>query len=146
MEVALFNGKTYGKENTQLYVFEETWDTFRPITKVEWNGKKFVNQDTLYKQNLFDPYYGFGNLEMKNHCKVLTENTELNGAELDPLSFWKWCGTSTEWFRDRPCVLSSCGNHDWKKYVAYIGSRPKTLRRAPSSRITRRLVVKRLKM
>jgi hypothetical protein len=146
MEVALFNGKTYGKENTQLYVFEETWDTFRPITKVEWNGKKFAINDRLYKQNLFDTHYGFGSLEMKNYCKVLTENTELNGPELDPLSFWKWCGTSTEWFCDRPCVLSSCGNHDWKKYVAYTGSRPKTLRRAPSSRITRRLVVKRVKM
>jgi hypothetical protein len=140
MEVVTFNGKTYGKENTQLYVFEDTWDTFRPITRVEWNGKKFVIQDTVYKQNLFDPYYGFGSVEMKNRCKILTENTELNGKEVDPVSFWKWCGTPTQWFRDRMCVLSSCGEHEWRKYILTSGSRPRTLRRAPSSRITRRLV------
>jgi len=142
MEVVQFHGKTYGKENSYLYVFEATWDSFRPITKVEWNGKKFDINDATYKQDLFDQYYGFGSHEMKIHCKNLTENTELNGPELDPLSFWRWCGTSTEWFRDRQCVLSPCGNHDWKKYIITTGSRPRTLRRAPSSRITRRLVAK----
>lgn len=142
MEVVQFHGKTYGKENSHLYVFEATWDSFRPITKVEWNGKKFAIHDATYKQDLFDQYYGFGSHEMKIRCKTLTENTELNGPELDPLSFWRWCGTSTEWFRDRQCVLSPCGNHDWKKYIITTGSRPRTLRRAPSSRITRRLVAK----
>lgn len=142
MEVVQFHGKTYGKENSHLYVFEATWDSFRPITKVEWNGKKFAIRDATYKQDLFDQYYGFGSREMKIRCKTLTENTELNGPELDPLSFWRWCGTSTEWFRDRQCVLSPCDNHDWKKYIITTGSRPRTLRRAPSSRITRRLVAK----
>jgi hypothetical protein len=142
MEVVQFHGKTYGKENSHLYVFEATWDSFRPITKVEWNGKKFAIDDATFKQDLFDQYYGFGSDEMKIRCKALTENTELNGPELDPLSFWKWCGTSTEWFRDRQCVLSPCDNHDWKKYIITTASRPRTLRRAPSSRITRRLVAK----
>jgi hypothetical protein len=142
MEVVQFHGKTYGKENSYLYVFEATWDSFRPITKVEWNGKKFAIRDATFKQDLFDQYYGFGSHEMKIRCKTLTENTELNGPELDPLSFWKWCGTSTEWFRDRQCVLSPCDNHDWKKYIITTASRPRTLRRAPSSRITRRLVAK----
>jgi hypothetical protein len=146
MEVRMFRGRTYGKSAGQLYVFEETWDTFRPIVRVVWNGKKFAIDDSIYKSNLFDPCYGFGSLEMKNQCKQITENTELEGKELNPTEFWNWCGTSTEWFHDRPCVLSGCESRDWKKFIVRSGSKPRTLRHAPAPRVTRRLVAKGLKV
>lgn len=142
MEVCQFRGRTYGKLNTALFVFEETWDTFRPISRVCWNGNKFVIDDSVYKTNLFDPCYGFGNAETKRYCKKLTENTELEGKEFNPTDFWNWCGTPTEWFQDRPCVLSRCASKDWKKYIQYTASRPRTLRHAPGARVTRRLLRK----
>jgi len=145
MEIIQFNGKTYGKENTQLYVFEDTWDTFRPITKAGWDGKKIAIDDFKYKNNLFDPFYGFGSAEMKSYCKNLTEITELENANKIESStdFWKWCGTPTEWFRDRQCViLNQCAVQEWKKYVSYTNSKPRTLRHAPSKRVTRRLLRK----
>ena len=146
MDVCMFRGRTYGKASGQLYVFEDTWDSFRPITKVYWNGKKFATDDSVYKTNIFDPVYGFGSQEMKSRCKYLTGTTELEGPELNPTDFWNWCGTPTEWFHDRPCVVSGCGSKDWKNYIKYSGSRPKTLRHAPGSRVTRRLVGKNLKI
>jgi len=145
MEITKFNGKTYGKENTRLYVFEETWDTFRPITKVGWNGKKLTIDDAEYKPNLFDPFYGFGSANMKSHCKNLTAITELENATNIETStdFWKWCGTSTEWFRDRPCVMTNhCEAPEWKKYISYTNSKPRTLRHGPSRRVTKRLLRK----
>lgn len=147
MEVIQFNGKIYGKENTQLYVFEELWDTFRPITRVYWNGNKFVLDDSVYKTNLFDPVYGFGSQEMKSHCKFLTGTTDLECNDISsPQNFWAWCGTQTEWFHDRPCVVGGCEPKDWKRYIRNTSSRPRTLRHAPSSRITRRLVGKGIKL
>jgi hypothetical protein len=146
MEVCQFRGRTYGKVNGTLFVFEETWDSFRPIKLVYWNGKKFITDDTDFKTNLFDQNYGFGSSEMKLFCKKITENTELGGLELNSTDFWNWCGTPTEWFRDRPCVLSGCESRDWKKFIILSGSKPRTLRRAHGSRVTRRLVTKSLKV
>ena len=146
MEVCIFRGRTYGKINGALFIFEETWDIFRPIKRVYWNGKKFATDDANFKTDLFNPNYGFGSSEMKNFCKKITENTELSGIELDSTDFWNWCGTSTEWFRDRPCVLSGCDSHDWKNFIIRSGSKPRTLRRAHGSRVTKRLVAKGLKI
>ena len=146
MEVCQFRGRTYGKVNGTLFVFEETWDSFRPIKRVYWNGKKFITDDTDFKTNLFDQNYGFGSSEMKLFCKKITENTELGGLELNSTDFWNWCETPTEWFRDRPCVLSGCESRDWKKFIILSGSKPRTLRRAHGSRVTRRLVTKSLKV
>ena len=146
MEVCQFRGRTYGKFNGTLYIFEETWDMFRPITRVYWNGTKFTIDDVVFKTNLFDPYYGFGSPDMKHQCKELTENTELEGKDLNPTDFWAWCGTRTEWFHDRPCVVSGCGSADWKKYIQHTGYRARTLRHAPGARVTKRLVTKGLKV
>jgi hypothetical protein len=145
MDVCVFHTRTYGKLNQTLFVFEPTWDSFRPITKVGWDGKKF-STDEPFKTNLFSPYYGFESPEQKTLCRQLAETTELDAREiLDPTEFWKWAGlTSASWFRDRPCVfLSECVPRNWHNYVKYLGSRGKTLRRRiPSRRVTRRLIRK----
>jgi len=143
MELIKFYGKTYGKENSQLYVFEETWDSFRPISKVVWNGKKFEIVDSIYKSDLFSQVYGYGSMEMKIRCRNLTAETELeNTVEIpNPTDFWKWCGTPTEWVRDRFIALSStCGDKNWKKFVMYSNSKPRTARHAPAGRLTKRLL------
>jgi hypothetical protein len=145
MDVCTFHTRTYGKLNQTLFVFEPTWDSFRPIKKVGWDGKKF-STDEPFKSNLFSPYYGFESLEQKEMCRKLAEETELGGREItDPTEFWKWAGlTDASWFRDRPCVfLNECSPKNWHEYLKYTGSRAKTLRRRiPSGRVTRRLIRK----
>jgi hypothetical protein len=145
MDVCQFRTRIYGKLNQTLYVFEPTWDSFRPIKKVGWDGKKF-STDEPFKTNLFSPFYGYESQEQKDMCHELTEATELDGREIkDPVEFWKWAGiTDASWFRDRPCVfLTECVPKNWGDYVKYLGSRGKTLRRRiPSGRVTRRLIRK----
>jgi len=147
METRSFHGRVYGKHENKLYIFEPTWDLFRPIKSVGWDGKKFNVDDRDFKQNIFSPHYGYLSPEQKSLCETLTEVTELGSAlEIkDPVEFWKWAGiTNTEWFRDRPCVfLNPCVPRNWREYLAYLGKRPKTMRRIPrGSRVTRRLVTK----
>lgn len=149
MELCIFHGNTYGKKDGQLFVFESTWDSFRPIKKVAWNGESYTIIDDEYKTDLFDEYYGYGSLVMKARCRELTQNTELEEAKeiSDPLTFWKWCGEKdAKWWLDRACVFTnSCvpkDNNSWKKYLKYLQTKPKTLRRPLKGRMTRRLVPK----
>ena len=149
MEVCEFHSQIYGKQDTQLFVFEPTWDSFRPIENVGWNGSHYIPVDGKYKQDPFDEHYGYGGLEMRTLCKQLLRETEIGNAKLitDSALFWKWCGRAEEsWWNDRPCIFSSpCVSRDitdWKKYLYYLNVRSKTLRRAIRSRMTRRLLPK----
>jgi len=147
MEIVEFRGITYGKYQSQIYVFEPTWDSFRPITRVGWDGTKIAIDDSQYKTNLFSPFYGYSSLGQKAECRRFIQTTELENARIiqDPLEFWKWCGESeAKWWLDRPCVfLNPCvsrDHQDWKRYLKYLNTRAKTLRHPPSGRITKRLV------
>jgi hypothetical protein len=146
MDVCEFRERTYGKYKTQLFVLEPTWDSFRPISFVGWNGTDLVIVDNVYKQDLLSPVYGYGSEVMKRICQHLLEVTELGNKKefKDPAVFWKWCEQAdVVWWRDRPCVFaSSCVSQDvtsWKKYVSCIQSRPKTLRNSIMRRVTKRL-------
>lgn len=149
MELCSFHDRIYGKKDKQLFVFETLWDSFRPIKKVAWNGDLYSIIDDEYKTDLFDDNYGYGSLNMKALCRDLSQNTELEEAKeiTDPLLFWKWSGESeAKWWFDRACVFTdSCVSRDqnnWKKYIKYLQTKPKTLRRSLKGRMTRRLVPK----
>ena len=149
MDLRTFHGNVFGKLQGKMYIFESTWDSFRPITKVAWNGSEFAIIDSKFKNNIFCPVYGFETEEQKKLCRKLAEETELgNAPELkNPTDFWRWCGEKeVSWWRDRPVVFaSSCVSKDsvgWKKYIKYLESKPKTLRRPFKGRATRRLVPK----
>lgn len=143
MEVRIFRDQKYGKIKNYLFIYDRTWGSFRPISKVGWNGSVFVADDSEFKKDLFSPYYGFGSLEMKTLCKTFSEETE-GDTITDPVIFWRWCSTSdVKWFKDRPAVfVETCCNLDWKTYLTYIGSKHRTLRHPPRGRMTRRLVRK----
>lgn len=151
MEVCIFHERIYGKKNKQLFVFEPTWDSFRPIEKVAWNGEVYAIIDLKYKTDLFDDHYGYGSLVMKALCRELSQVTELGTTNIltDPSVFWKWCGeTESTWWYDRECVFTDLcvpkEQPNWKLYIKYLQTSPKTLRRSLKSRTTRRLVPKRL--
>jgi hypothetical protein len=149
MELVTFHDRIYGKYNNTLFTFESTWDSFRPITGVGWNGKRMVPLDAAYKANLLDPFYGYGSLETKSLCRKLTSETELETAKeiKDPVQLWRWYGEKNiKWWKDRPCVFASpCVSRDseaWKKYLGYLEVRAKTLRRPIRGQLTRRLLPK----
>jgi len=149
MELREFHQRIYGKFKNQLYVLESTWDSFRPITKVGWNGREFIIDVDQYTQDFFSPFYGYESLEQKQLCLKLIEQTELSEAiELqNPIDFWRWTKEqNVKWWNDRPVVfLDSCVSRDlgeWKKYLKYLGQKPKTLRRPFRGKSTRRLLPK----
>jgi hypothetical protein len=143
MEVCIFRNSKYAKLAKHIFIYDQTWESFRPIQKIGWDGNRFVTDDFLFKKNIFDPFYGFGSAEMKTLCESLVEMGEPVVID-DPVTFWKWCGTTdAKWFKDRAVVFAkTCSNLDWRKYLSYIGSKHRTLRNPPRGRLTRRLVRK----
>ena len=135
MELTKHKGVLYGKLGTQLFIWESSWDSFRPIESIGWNGKEIVAVDKKYKQDIFDPWYGYGSAEMKQLCRRLTDVTELNVPESGIV-------LKGEWWKDRLCSFAfQCSPKDtnsWKRYIQYTNSRAKTLRASPRFRATRR--------
>jgi hypothetical protein len=148
MELLLFHDRIYGKYLKKLYLFEPTWDSFRPIAGIGWNGKQFVPIEK-FKTNLFDENYGYGSLAEKALCRKLTQETELSETKetKDPIFVWKWYGeTNIKWWNDRPCVFTSLcisrNKESWKFYLKYLEVRAKTLRKPFKGRATKRLLPK----
>ena len=151
MDLKTFQDRIYGKHENQLFVFEPTWDSFRPIEHVAWDGKNYIILDQKFKPDLFDPNYGYGSLEMRARCRKLSQDTELEEAKaiIDPVEFWKWSGEKElKWWNDRPCLFASpCVKRDtdgWKSYLHYLNVRAKTLRNNVRGRITKRLGIKKI--
>ena len=146
MDLRIFHDQIYGKYQNQLYLLEPTWDSFRPIEKVGWDGKRYSPVDSKYKKDLLSEFYGYESIEQKKLCKNLIETTELENINeiTDPVQFWKWCGeVEAKWFRDRPCVFTDpCVPKEWNQYLKYLNVRARTLRKYPRSRTTKRLLRK----
>jgi len=149
MDLREFHGRIYGKLGGKLYVLESTWDSFRPIQRVGWNGKEFEINDLEYKKDLFSSFYGFESMEQKQELFKLVQQIDLENTKelIEPIEFWRWTeDKSVKWWNDRPVVFhNSCisrDNHEWKNYVSYLKSKPKTLRRSFKGRLTRRLLPK----
>jgi len=134
----------YCKLEFQLFLWDTSWEIWRPITKVGWSGTKITYDDYEYKKDIFDQWYGFGSLEMKELCKKLTafidrsKYTENIEKLFDP-----------EFFYDRKVgFLDSCSDiktkESWRAYLKYLGTKNKTLRRFNDNRKTRRLLKEKL--
>jgi hypothetical protein len=141
MDLRKFKESYFTKSDGQLFIFDESWDSFRPLNNLAWNGSELVIDDQGFKKSIFKDDYGFGNF--KQLCHNLNKSCDIDSAKsIDSTTeFWKWVGNPTEWFFDRPCVfLYKCSNRNkesWLKFVGKIGSRIKTLRRAPKSLMRR---------
>lgn len=142
MELVRFRDNIYGRFEGKLFLWEPTWDSFRPCLGYLWNGNGFIHQFVC--TDIWHPFYGYGSSEMMRLCKKLLEETELgNAKDIQNLEqFWEWCRTQTEWFRDRRCAFTSCASKDilsWKRLVSGTHSKPKTLRHHKHSRATKRM-------
>ena len=145
MDVCEFQGRIFGKFKNQLFVFEFSWDSVRPIEFMGWDNK-FVIVDK-FKKNLFDEFYGYGSNEMKVLCNKLFNETEFEPRKVftNPADFWKWSGTKTQWWMDRECVFVNTPSSpdvpnvdSWKKFVRASGSRPRTLKQKTKIHLTRK--------
>ena len=135
MELRKFKDNIYGKLGNQLFLWDSTWELFRPIDTIAWDGYKIVTTDS-FRNDIFDPYYGFGSVEMKEKCIELSENIDLEAPEILP-----WI--DSEWWRDRKCTFTECAPKDsssWIRYIKYTNSKAKTLRVHRQTRATKRLL------
>jgi hypothetical protein len=126
MELVKYKDTLYGKLGG-LFVWDSSWETFRPIKKLGWNGSMITHVD-LYKEDLLDPWYGFGSAEMREQCRHLTETThrETYGTDVSKLF------TEEEWLRDRKVPLLPCAPRTSKTWIQYLNTmnlRRKTIRR-----------------
>jgi hypothetical protein len=117
------------------FTWEPAWNTFRPIERVEWDGKAYVVVDRIYCKDITDPYYGFGSASMKEVCDRLRDAYEsrlASAPNVPPL-----LGSPT-WFRDRRVVLSPCAPRDIPSWKRMCRGRVRTCRKALADKFTRR--------
>jgi hypothetical protein len=133
------HGELFGKLESQLFIWDSNWESFRPIEKIGWDGKNITYSDYKYKEDLFDPWYGYGSSEMKQLCKRLIEIVDLGKYSEDITILFK----DTEWFRDRKVSLLPCApksSSSWLKYIKYTKSKARTLRTFKHSKKTKRVM------
>jgi hypothetical protein len=132
-------GELYCKLEFQLFVWDTTWEIWRPISAVGWNGHTITFDDHHYKKDIFDSAYGFGSEEMKALCEKLTEFVDRTKYTEDIQKLF----TKPEFFYDRKIeFLPSCTNlktkDSWKRLLKYTKTSNRTLRKFIDSRKTRR--------
>ena len=110
------------------FVWEPSWDMFRPISRFVWNGKAYVIDDSQYTKDPFSELFGFGTPAMKEVCTNLT-NEYLDGIEKAPTVREACIGTPI-WARDRFVVMDDCID-TWRTHLRAIGSRARTCRNQP---------------
>jgi hypothetical protein len=138
MDLIKFKGILYGKLDNQFFIWDSSWETFRPVEKIAWNGSKVIVIDSKYKSDIFDPYYGFGSREMNLKCLNLSQTTDLEIPENTDI---KWL--TEEWWRDRRCNFSPCAEKDvtsWRRYLKYTNAKHRTIRIHTKNRATKRLI------
>lgn len=114
MSVLRFQDHIFLQYKTHIFVYEPSWDMYRPIDGVAWNGREWVIQDREYCKDPFDSLYGYGRQTMHEVCDVLTNKFQEEEGKVVPYpSLGK-----LEWFRDRYVMLTPCAPRDtgsWKQ-------------------------------
>lgn len=120
------------------FLWEPSWESFRPIQSYAWNGKEYEIGDREYCTDPMDSFYGFGSSKMKQVCDALTATyaSQISGAH--PVTT-PTIGPS-EWMFDRMVVLTPCAPRDRDSWKKMTHGRCRTLRRAPRNKLTRRIL------
>jgi len=120
------------------FLWEEAWDSFRPIQAIQWTGETFVFEDREVCSDPLHPLYGYGTQTMKDLCDLLGDHVSLSiPDDVETLSV----GPAPEWFFDRFVVLHPCAPRDHASWKRMVKGRGRTCRKAPrGKRHTRRVV------
>ncbi len=116
------------------FLWENAWDSFRPINGVKWDGTRFIYDDREYCSDPTDPLYGYGSQVMKDLCDLLADSRHEIPEETDCLR----SGT-LEWFYDRPLSLTACAPRDMSSWKRMSKGIHRTCRRHRGRKFTRRV-------
>ena len=137
MSLSRYDDRIYLDYKSNWFVWESSWDSFRPVDSLKWNGSKFVLDDVAYTSDPFDPLYGYGSEKMKHVCGALTQAYEPSlekARNVRHLSIGP-----TEWWRDRSVALSGCADRSLPSWKQMCRGKPRTCRSAPKGKkLTRR--------
>jgi hypothetical protein len=134
-----FADRIYLQIKTQWFVWEPSWESYRPIDNVSWNGTKFEIDDKAYCSDPTSELYGYGNEKMLELCQLLSEKYAVKDAK----KIHTLATSSAVWFRDRMVSLTPCAPKDkesWKRMLC--GTRAKTCRNIVRNRFTKRNLIK----
>lgn len=135
MSVTEFGDHTFLEYKTYWFVWEPSWDMWRPIDGVRWTGTQFVIQDGRYCSDPLDPYYGFGSAQMKRVCELL----EFKKSDGQPIELDSPAIGETTWFRDRFVAFTECAPRDLASWKRLVKGKPRTCRRPPpGKKLTKR--------
>jgi len=144
MDVIKHQDTFYLNLKGSLFLWDSTWDLWRPITSIGWNGNEITYNDSDYKKDIFNEWYGFNCKEMKDLCIKLTKLIDKTKfTENIELLFVK-----KEIFFDRKIeFLNSCklknslkSIQSWKLYLKYLGLKNKTLRTFKDTKKTKKRI------
>jgi hypothetical protein len=134
-----FQDRIYVRTKNHLYVYDSGWESFRPCFGVVWNPVT-MSSEPWYGSLTADPLdaeYGYGSSEENDICIALTDALidKLDSAEEETSleSFWRWSKAPVTWVYDRPLLLAECVEPSWDTWKSYVGSKHRTLRKAPRS-------------
>jgi len=121
------------------FLWESSWRGFRPITAIAWDGTKFFLDDRAYCSDPSNPLYGYGSVQMKQVCDLLSRTYE---SKLDGAHVMKTPAIGrTEWFHDRMVSFTPCADKDMASWKRLAKGRHDTLRRALRNKLTRRVLI-----
>lgn len=123
---------------TSWFIWEEEWDSFRPITSFSWTGSKFFLDDRAYCSDPSDEFYGYGNSQMKQACDLLTQKYKSKFIDIQDLNNIG-IGPS-QWFYDRNISLTPCAPKDISSWKRLVKGRYRTLRSSSRNKLTRRVL------
>jgi hypothetical protein len=146
MKLVKFQDRTYLRTEKGLFIWESTWDTFRPVESVVWNPTTSSVEPYFgqYISDIFDTHYGYRTDEMHTYCVSLTDAYVgyLDDAPaLDVQRFWAWSGVPLAWSGDRQFASHPCHpNPDRKAFLQRYALAAKTYKRSPRSNVRTRKV------
>lgn len=116
------------------FLWENAWDSFRPINGVKWDGSRYIYDDQEYCSDPTDPLYGYGSQVMKDLCDLLADSRHEIPEETDSLRTGQ-----LEWFYDRPMSLTECAPRDMASWKRMSKGIHRTCRRHRGRKFTRRV-------
>lgn len=116
------------------FLWENAWDSFRPINGVKWDGSRYIYDDREYCSDPTDPLYGYGSQVMKDLCDLLADSRHEIPEETDSLRTGQ-----LEWFYDRPMSLTACAPRDMASWKRMSKGVHRTCRHHRGRKFTRRV-------
>ena len=131
-----FRDNTFLEHKGWWFLWEPSWEGFRPIDSVRWDGARFAIDDQSYCSDPTDELYGYGSKQMRELCELLKNKHNDNPTIVDALTIGP-----LEWFRDRRVPINPCAPRTILSWKRMTQNKPRTCRKAPrGNKFTRRIL------